>query len=171
MLSRYLGVRRRGDCERFGTVVVFVKVDVGATGFIPVRLRYVGDVVLFLLGDFVVFDEVSDGFGTQSGGLAKFFEGVPFGNGLVFLIAEQAVHSVPVIEAERAYHMSFDSALFEGGVEPAICDVVLFHYLFTCHPFAQVVGHLRGCGVYAGTSGFRCFVKVGSGDSDSSISL
>ncbi len=57
----------------------------------------------------------------------------------IFLIGEEPVHRVAVVEAESADHMGLDSSFLEHGVEPAVCDAVLFHHLFSCHPSTEIV--------------------------------
>ena len=119
--------------------VIEVFLHVKTPRFIPVGLGDIGDVVLLHFGGLMLPDEVADGLSTHSSSSADLVEGVPLGDVRIVLIGEQAMHHVPVIEAEGTNHVSLDSALLEHGIEPAIGDIVLFHYLFSCHPFAQIV--------------------------------
>ena len=124
--------------------VIEVFLHVQAPCFIPMGLGDIGDVVLLHLGNLMLPDEVADGLCTHPSGGANLVEGVPFGNVRVVLVGEEAVHGVPVIEAEGTYHMGLDSAFLEHGVEPTIGDIILFHYLFSCHPLAQIIAGALG---------------------------
>ena len=113
-------------------------------------------------------EEVADGLRTHPGCGTDLVEGVPFGDVRVVLVGEEAVHGVPIIEAESAYHMGLDSAFLEHGVEPAVGDIILFHYLFSCHPLAQIfAGTLDGVADIEFFCSFGCnFVQVFPGDAD-----
>lgn len=148
--------------------VIEVFLHVQAPGFVPMDLGDIGDVVLLHFGNLVSPEEVADGLRTHPGGGANLVEAVPLGDVRVVLVGEEAEHSVPVIETEGAYHMGLDSAFLEHGVELAIGDIILFHYLSSCHLLAQIfTGALDGVADIKFFCSFGCnFVQVFPGDAD-----
>ena len=70
-----------------------------SSGFVPVFLGYIDAVVSLLLGDLVGFDDVADGFCSESCHVFEFLECVPLRDVQEFLLGEYSFHVFFVVEA------------------------------------------------------------------------
>ena len=70
-----------------------------SSGFVPVFLGYIDAVVSRLLGDLVGFDDVADGFCSESCHVFEFLECVPLRDVQEFLLGEYSFRVFFVVEA------------------------------------------------------------------------